>query len=210
MPPLELLMPFIIATCVFAFIPGPGMLYMSIQTMARGRSAGWLSATGFHLGAYLHIFAAAFGITILLQAIPILFAVLKLIGAAYLIWMGTKLILDARKHGVQAEPSPRRSAQQAFKDSLIVGILNPKTALFYLAFLPQFTSPDASAPLWLQIVILGTMANFAFSATDVICVLFSEQLAKWAAASRGIARIGQQIGGGIFVAMGLRLALRNE
>ena len=88
MPPFELLLPFIVATSGFAFIPGPGMFYMSIQTMARGRRAGWSSAAAFHLGAYVHILAAAFGVTVLLQSLPFLFFALKLASAAYLIWMG--------------------------------------------------------------------------------------------------------------------------
>lgn len=210
MPSLEVLFPFLVATVVFAFIPGPGMFYMSVQTMVRGRQAGWLSAAGFHLAGYLHIFAAAFGVTLLLQAMPTFFAVLKLLGAAYLIWMGAKMILEARKQGVVPTLPPQPPALRAFKDSFAVEILNPKTALFFLAFLPQFASPDASAPLWLQIVILGAVANLAFSATDIVCVLFSERLALWAARSRGLARIGQQIGGGLFVAMGVHIALRND
>lgn len=210
MPSLEMLLPFLVATTVFAFIPGPGMFYMSVQTMVRGRQAGCLSAAGFHLAGYLHIFAAAFGITILLQAVPAFFVVLKLLGAGYLIWMGVKMIWEARKQGVVPTLPPQPPALRAFKDSLTVEILNPKTALFFLAFLPQFAAPEASAPLWLQIVILGALANFAFSATDVLCILFSERLALWAARSRGLARIGQQIGGSLFVALGLQVALRNE
>ncbi|TQV81852.1 LysE family translocator [Denitrobaculum tricleocarpae] len=210
MPSLELLLPFLLATAVFAFIPGPGMFYMSIQTMVRGRQAGWLSAAGFHLAGYLHILAASFGITILLQAVPVFFEAMKLLGAGYLIWMGVKMIRDARREGRSPELPPQPPASRAFKDSFFVEILNPKTALFFLAFLPQFASPDAAAPLWLQIVILGALANLAFSATDVICVLFSERLAAWASRSRGMARIGQEIGGGLFVAIGLHIALRSE
>lgn len=210
MPPFELLLPFIIATSGFAFIPGPGMYYMSIQTMARGRRAGWLSAAGFHLGAYVHIFAAAFGVTVLLQSLPFLFLALKLAGAAYLIWMGVKMMLDGQSRVTGTELAPRQSARQAFKDSLAVELLNPKTALFFLAFLPQFASPEAAAPIWAQIVILGACANVMFSATDAICILFSERLAVWASASRGMARIGRQIGGSVFVVMGLHLALKNR
>ena len=209
MPPFEILLPFVIATSAFAFIPGPGMFYMSIQTMARGRSAGWLSAAGFHLGAYVHIVAAAFGVTVLLQSLPFLFFALKLAGAAYLIWMGVKIMLDRQSRVTGTKLFPRQSARQAFKDSLTVELLNPKTALFFLAFLPQFASPEAAAPISAQIVILGACANLMFSATDAICILFSERLALWASASHRMARVGRQIGGSVFVAMGLHLALKN-
>jgi hypothetical protein len=140
-PPFELLLPLIIAKSGFPFIPGPGMFYMSIQTMVRGRGAGWSSAAAFHLGAYVHIFAAAFGVTVLLQWLPFLFLALKLAGAAYLIWMGVQIILDGRSTVAGIDAAPRQSARQAFKDSLVVGLLNPKSALFFLAFLPQFASP---------------------------------------------------------------------
>jgi len=162
MPAFELLLPFLIATSGFAFIPGPGMIYMSIQTMARGRRAGWSSAAAFHLGAYVHIVAAAFGVTALLQSLPFFFLALKLTGAAYLIWMGVKILLDDRSRVAGTELGPQQSARQAFKDSLTVGLLNPKSALFFLAFLPQFAFPDAAAPIWAQIVILGTCANVMF------------------------------------------------
>jgi len=210
MPSFELLLPFIIATFGFAFSPGPGMFYMSIQTMARGRRAGWLSAAGFHLGAYVHIFLAAFGVTVLLQSLPFLFSALKLAGAAYLMWMGVKIIFDRESRITVTKQVSPPSARQAFKDSLTVELLNPKTALFFLAFLPQFASPEATAPIWAQIVILGACANVMFSATDAICILFSERLAVWTSTSRGMARIGRQIGGSVFVGMGLHLALKNR
>jgi threonine/homoserine/homoserine lactone efflux protein len=185
------------------------MFYMSIQTMARGRRAGWLSAVGFHLGAYVHIFAAAFGVTVL-QSLSFLFSALKLAGGAYLIWMGVKLVLDSQSRITARQVASRQPARQAFKDSLTVELLNPKTALFFLAFLPQFASLDAAAPVWVQIVILGACANVMFSATDVICILFSERLVVWASVSRGMARIGRQIGGGVLVVIGLRLASETD
>ncbi|GAB5468355.1 MAG: LysE family translocator [Rhodospirillales bacterium] len=210
MPPLDLLLPFLLATALFAFLPGPGMVYMSIQTLARGRRAGWLSAAGFHLAGCLHIMAAAFGITLLLQAQPLLFAALKLAGAAYLIWMGVKLFLDGRSGAKVTDPEPRKSTRQAFRDSLIVELLNPKTALFFFAFLPQFTATDAAAPLWLQILLLGLLANLAFSLTDGLCILFSEWLAIWASTSRRLARVGRSLGGGLFIALGLLTATRSD
>jgi threonine/homoserine/homoserine lactone efflux protein len=210
MPPFELLLPFFVATIGFAVVPGAGMLYMSIQTMTAGRRAGWLSAAGFHLAGYAHIAAAAFGVALLLQALPVLFAALKLAGAAYLVWMGLRIIRDRGRPVACAATAPLRSARRAFRDSLTVELLNPKTALFFLAFLPQFASPDVAASVWLQIVVLGFFANVVFSATDMVCIVLAERLAAWAAASRRLARIGRQLGGWLFVAMGLYLAFEHQ
>lgn len=209
MPPFDLPMPFIVATAVFACIPGPGMLFMSVQTMVRGRRAGWMSALGFHLGGYPHILAAAFGVALLLETLPVLFLLLKLAGAAYLVRLGVTMILGAPSGRALIGRSPRRSARQAFRDGFMVELLNPKTALFFLAFLPPFASPDAGSPVWLQILVLGAIANVAFSATDVLCILVSDRLAALAAAWRGAARAGRRVGGGLVVAMGVHVALRD-
>ena len=91
MPSSDLLIPFFVATVVFAFVPGPGMLYAAAQTIAGGHRAGWLSMAGLHIGGYAHILAAAFGLAVMLEAVPALYAIVKFVGAAYLIWFGIKL-----------------------------------------------------------------------------------------------------------------------
>ena len=143
MPPADLLLPFFIASAIFACVPGPGMLYAAAQTMASGRRSGWYAALGFHLAGLGHIAAAAFGVSILLQVIPTLFALMKLVGAGYLIWLGIRYLLrPAPLHA--PGPAPDLRAAKALKDSILVEALNPKSALFYLAFLPQFTDAAAS------------------------------------------------------------------
>jgi threonine/homoserine/homoserine lactone efflux protein len=206
MPPFELLLPFFVTSVGFAVLPGAGMVYMSIQTMAHGRRAGWLSAAGFHLAGYAHVGAAAFGVAVLLQALPALLTALKLAGAGYLVWMGIRIMRDGRRPG--ARPAPPRL--RAFRDSLAVELLSPKTALFFLAFLPQFAAPEAAAPVWAQVVIFGGVANAVFSATDVACILLAERLAAWAAASRRLARAARQLGGGLFVAVGVHMAWESR
>lgn len=220
MPPYELLLPFFLATAVFACVPGPGMFYAAAQTMARGRRAGWLSAAGFHLAGYLHICAAAFGLAVLLETIPVLYASVKLCGAAYLVWLGVKLFRSEAALAVspgaispgavppgQMEPKPHR---RALRESITVEVLNPKTALFFLAFLPQFTDASAGLPVWAQILVLGTVVNLVFSATDVACVLLSERLTRLLAASQTARRVARRIGGGILVALGINLAVSRQ
>jgi threonine/homoserine/homoserine lactone efflux protein len=207
MPPIELFIPFLVASAVFAFTPGPGMFYMAVQTMANGAKSGWLSSFAFHLASYIHILLAAFGITVLLNSAPHLLLILKLAGASYLIWMGVRMLLK-KSSDVQSPftQSTWKPSSQAFKDSLVVEILNPKSAMFYFAFLPQFTSPDAAAEVWLQIILLGTIANVMFSITDVVCIVSARIVANRASSSTCVTAWGRRFGGGILIAMGAKVA----
>lgn len=205
MLPLELLIPFLAATAIFAFTPGPGMLYMAVQTMAHGARAGWLSSFAFHIASYLHIFAAAFGVTVLLKTAPFLLIMLKVVGGCYLIWMGIHLWKRPKADALTAQSSKAKPSRQAFRDSLTVEILNPKSALFYFAFLPQFTSSEAAFPVWIQIITLGVIANVAFSLTDIVCIVFSRLVATQAATSTRLVAWGRRIGGTILISMGARI-----
>lgn len=206
MPPFELVFAFLVATSIFAYMPGPSTLYAAAQTIARGRRAGWFAALGIHIGGYVHVVAAAFGLAFLFEAVPALYLALKLAGATYLIWLGLRMFL-AKRHGETelAGVSPK-SAVRAFWESVSVEVLNPKTAIFYLAFLPQFADPNAAFPIWLQLLILGTIVNIMFSSADAICVILSDKISAAFKASGSASRIAQRIGGGILVALGVNLA----
>lgn len=207
MPSLDLLIPFFVASAVFACVPGPGMLYAAALTIAHGRRAGWLSAFGFHLAGYVHVAAAAFGLSLLLQAVPVLYTGVKLAGAAYLVSLGVRMMLS-KPAAAAAEVAPGRpSPRHAVRQSIAVEVLNPKTALFYLAFLPQFADPSAVLPVWSQILVLGAIVNVLFSVTDVVCVLLSIRVGAILAASRRTGRIARRLGGGILVLLGVELAV---
>jgi len=210
MPADEFLIPFFIATAIFACLPGPGMFYAAAQTIARGRRAGWLTAVGLHIGGYAHILAAALGLAMLLEAVPILYTILKLFGAAYLIWLGVKLFTSPPALGTAGLSIESKSPRRAIWESITVEVLNPKTALFYLAFLPQFTDTAAPLPIWEQIVILGAIVNIMFSGTDVVCVLLSAKMTRLLIASRSANRLARRIGGGIIVALGVNLAASRQ
>lgn len=207
MPPVEYLFPFVLATSVFAFTPGSGMFYMAIQTAVHGEKAGWLSSFAFHLASYVHIVLAASGIVVLLETAPYLVLILKLAGASYLVWMGVRMLLKDQHLPPAPLQNVSKPSSQAFKDSLTVEILNPKSALFYFAFLPQFTSPDAAAEIWLQILFLGTVANVMFSVADVVCISSARLVASRAASSVFFAGWGRRIGGGILIGMGVKVAI---
>ena len=207
MPSAELLIPFFVATAVFACVPGPGMLYAAAQTLSLGRRAGWWSALGFHVAGLGHVAAAALGISTLLAVVPALFTAMKLAGAAYLIWMGIKYLKNPRLSVSAAGGSTASTVRKALRDSVIVEALNPKSALFYLAFLPQFTDASAEFPIWMQVVVLGLLVNAMFTMTDAILIEVSHAVATRLRASVRFVFVLRRLGGGLLIALGVKLAL---
>ena len=219
MPPTETLLSFLVATAVFAYMPGPAMLYTATQTIARGQQAGWMAATGIHLGGYVHVFAAAAGLSVLFTTVPVLFWIVKVLGATYLIWLGVKLFQSnrkgksARSEAEQFEPEqakPVHGSSNVFRDSAMVEILNPKTAVFYLAFLPQFTDVSATFPIWGQLLILGTLVNIAFSSADVLCVLLASTVTNTLNKTQAGNRYAQRAGGTLLVGLGIHMLLNSS
>jgi threonine/homoserine/homoserine lactone efflux protein len=210
MPPVEVLLAFLAATAVFAFMPGPSTLYAAARTIAGGKRAGWLATVGIHAGGYLHVIAAALGLAVIFEATPFLYLGLKFVGAAYLIWLGVGMVLAKPSikwdSGISRGGSPKR----VFWDSAVVEILNPKTAIFYVAFLPQFTDPSAGAPIWFQSLALGAIVNVMFSSADAVCVLLSARVMEFAKSSASSVKWTQRLGGTILVGLGLRLAISQE
>ncbi|MEO1080387.1 MAG: LysE family translocator [Pseudomonadota bacterium] len=207
MPSTDVLIAFFLAAAVFAYMPGPSTLYAAAQALSRGRSSGLMAALGLHVGGYIHVFAAALGLAVLFETVPVLYTVMKLAGAAYLVWLGLRFMLQRGIGATHALPEiPQKSPARAFWESVTVEILNPKTALFYIAFLPQFTDPAASFPLWIQLLVLGTFVNILFSSADLLCVLLAARLTRTLRASPGPAKWANRVGGGLLVALGVNLA----
>ncbi|MEX0281412.1 MAG: LysE family translocator, partial [Arenibacterium sp.] len=183
MPSVELLASFFVATVVFAYMPGPAFFYAAAQTIARGRRAGWLATLGIHVGGYAHVLAASLGLAVLFEAVPTLYMTVKLAGAAYLIWLGLRMIfiheaVHNASDAVVTTGAAGKTAWRAFRESILVEVLNPKTAIFYIAFLPQFTDPTAALPIWVQLAILGTVVNVMFSSADILCVVLADKVTK--------------------------------
>jgi threonine/homoserine/homoserine lactone efflux protein len=210
MPSTDLLIAFFVTTAVFAYIPGPAMLYAAAQTLARGRMSGLMASLGIHLGCYVHVVAAAAGLSVLFHAVPPLYVAVKLAGAAYLVWLGISLF-RRKSDGPDPETGiAPKSGRRAFAQSVLVEVLNPKTALFFLAFLPQFVDPTAAFPIWLQLAILGTIVNVIFSSADIVCVVLAGALVSRLRQSGRATRLMQRAGGGLLVGLGLHLALQRS
>jgi threonine/homoserine/homoserine lactone efflux protein len=207
MASIETLLAFALTTTLFAFLPGPAMLYAAAHVMAGGRQAGLKAVLGIHIGAYAHVFATAAGLAVLLHAVPVLYTLIKFAGAAYLIWLGIGLMRGTAQRNEHGQTAAQ---QNKLSQSIAVELLNPKTALFFLAFLPQFVDPTAAFPIWIQLAILGFVVNALFTLADVIVVLMADQIVSRMKKSSFIQGVVQRIGGSILISMGADLMLRRQ
>ncbi len=205
MPNVELLIGFAVTTAIFAYTPGPAMLFVMAQTLARGRRGGLLAALGVHTGGYAHVLAASFGLSAIFVHVPLAYMAVKFAGAAYLVWLGIDLIRK-RNQPLDIPKVTGRVGRGAFLQSVSVEILNPKAAIFFIAFLPQFVDPSAGAPIWLQLLVLGTIVNLTFSSADLISVLLTSKILSHINLTQAGTRIARTIGGAILVGLGVRLA----
>lgn len=158
---------FLAAASIIALSPGPGILYVAARTLAGGRSEGLASTIGTALGGLVHVAAGAVGVSTLVMASAEAFSILKIAGALYLVWLGIKTLREARVDMPAAGTGV--GTARAFRDGIVVEALNPKTAAFFLAFLPQFVDPSAGA-VWLQFLGLGLVSVTLNTAVDVVVV----------------------------------------
>jgi threonine/homoserine/homoserine lactone efflux protein len=209
MPSLDHFIPFAIATLIFAYIPGPGMLYTAAQTLARGRAGGLMAVCGIHCGGYAHVIAAAFGLSAVFRYVPALYMAVKIVGALYLIWLGIGIMRGKSDPGALPHvvtKGPRR----AFAESVVVELLNPKAAIFFLAFLPQFVDVTAGFPVWMQFLVLGTIVNLTFSSADLVTIFLTSAVLRGVARSGWGVRIARIVGGSLLIGLGARLATSRE
>lgn len=185
---------FLAAAALLAITPGPGLLYIAARSLAGGRRAGVLSSLGTAVGGMMHVAAGAIGVSALVLASAELFAALKFAGALYLLWLGWRTFRSADTAAVAAPPA----AGRAFREGAVVEALNPKTAAFFLAFLPHFVEPGAGAPVALQFAALGTLCVALNTAADIAVALSAGRfgaLARPALLRRARQGSGVAIGG---------------
>lgn len=201
----ETLVAFATVTILVAYFPGPALLYTAAQTISHGRKAGLMAMLGIHLGCYLHVFAAAFGLSAVFRHVPELYMAVKIAGALYLVWIGIGMIRS--RLGAADQPlAPAKTVKRALLDSFIVEVLNPKVALFFIALLPQFVDPAGSLPVWAQLLVLGVIVNFAFSSADLVTVFGASFVVGAMKKTRAGFAFGRWIGGSLMIGLGLKLA----
>jgi RhtB (resistance to homoserine/threonine) family protein len=196
---------FLGAAVLLNLAPGPDTAYILGRSLAQGREAGVASALGICAGSIFHTCAAAFGLSAILAASSLAFSAIKLLGGAYLIFLGIKMIVDRRKELSVPSDFRRRTTTAAFRQGVLTNVLNPKVALFFLAFLPQFIDPASNTKV-LAFLTLG----FTFVTTGTCWCLI---LACFASAFSERLRVNSSVGhwlnrgvGAVFVFLGVRLA----
>jgi threonine/homoserine/homoserine lactone efflux protein len=175
MPSAATLLLFAGSTLLLLMLPGPSVLYVVARTVEQGRSAGLVSVLGLETGALVHVAAAAAGLSALVASSPTAFAVLRYGGAAYLLWLGVRTL--RRSHGRAGAPGPAASRARLFRDGVMVDLLNPKTALFFLAFLPGFVH-EGAGPVALQVVLLGVVFVALATLTDAAYALAAARMSR--------------------------------
>ncbi|WP_221091265.1 LysE family translocator [Deinococcus aquaedulcis] len=205
MPEPAVLLTFLAASLALLLVPGPSVLYIVARSVHQGRRAGLVSALGVQVGGLVHVLAAVAGVSALVLSSALLFGLLKWLGAAYLVGLGvlTWLRKEPPASGLQDRPEPC-PLRQLFAQGVVVNMLNPKTALFFLAFLPQFVQPDRG-PVWGQTLVLGLLFLVLATLSDSAYALLAGHAGRHL---RGpvAARWQKGLTGGVFVALGIGTA----
>ena len=198
---------FLVAAILLAVTPGPGIAYVVARTAAGGRSEGLASCLGTCLGGLLHVLAAAFGLSVLIAQSALAFNLLKYLGAAYLVYLGIRMWLRQEPTAAVATMAPQ-GARRALVEGIVVEALNVKTALFFLAFLPQFVDPGAA--LGPQLVLLGSLCVALNTFVDVVAVFAAHRLLRSEAARAARARMMTRMSGVTMMGLGAFLVLARR
>jgi threonine/homoserine/homoserine lactone efflux protein len=196
---------FITAVLLLVFIPGPNTLYIIARSIQQGRKAGIVSSLGVQLGTMFHIAAAAFGLSALLLSSALAFNIVKYVGAAYLLYLGVKTFLTREKIETATDVQ-RATLSHIFYQGMVVNLLNPKTALFFFAFLPQFVDATRGA-VAMQIILLGMILAFLGGLSDITYALVAGSISNWLRGNEKFVRGQRYFAGIVYIGLGAATAL---
>ena len=209
MPDASTLGLFVVAALALLAAPGPAVLYVVARSVDQGRVAGLVSVLGIHTGSLVHVAAAALGISSLVVSSAVAFSVVKYAGAAYLILLGVRALL-ARGGDVErvanASAAPLR---RLYAQAIVVNVLNPKTALFFFAFLPQFVEPDGGA-VALQLAVLGLVFIALGIVSDGAYAVLAGSLGHLVRGNRRVASLRRRLSGAVFIGLGIATAVSGS
>ncbi|HEX2092962.1 MAG TPA: LysE family translocator [Longimicrobiaceae bacterium] len=209
MPDAADLLVFMAAGLALNLTPGPDMLYVIARSAAEGRAAGIVSALGITAGGLVHTLLVALGLAGVLETVPVAYDAVRYAGAAYLIYLGVR-ILARREEASAGRPELRRASLGAvFRQGAVTNVLNPKVALFFLAFLPQFVDREAGNAA-VQLLFLGVLFNTSGTLVNVSVALAASRAGEWSRSRLGASALFQKLTGIVFLGLGLRLVLSRR
>ncbi|RAZ92950.1 LysE family translocator [Mesorhizobium hawassense] len=213
MPELTQFALYFAAAFLLAITPGPGIFYVAARTLSGGRAEGIASSFGTGLGGMVHVLAGSLGVSAIVLASAELFTALKLVGAYYLVWLGFRTFQAARREAKTmlegGMPVPAAGAARAFREGVLVDALNPKTAAFFLAFIPQFVNLSGGH-VALQFMILGFISVTLNTLADVVVALAASRIRQGATGRSGMIRRLREVSGGAMIALGIGLAVAKR
>lgn len=208
MPTVTTIALFLAAALGLVIIPGPNIIYIVTRSVDQGKRAGLVSALGVETATPVHVAAAAFGLSALLLSSALAFSVVKYAGAAYLIVLGIRALISRQPNHQESVVEPK-SLSRIFFQGLAVNLLNPKTALFFFAFLPQFVDPARGAIIG-QILFFGILLNILGLCNDLLYALLAAKVGQWLKRTTQFWRIQRYVTGSIYLALGVTTALTGS
>ncbi|MBW2488550.1 MAG: LysE family translocator [Deltaproteobacteria bacterium] len=199
---------FLLAALILLLTPGPAVLYIVARSLDQGRLAGFVSVLSIEVGNFVHVLAATLGLSAILVSSALAFSVVKYLGAAYLIYLGVRRLF-ARETVHQPSTFQRQSLRRIFRQGVLVAILNPKTALFFFAFLPQFVDASKSS-ITLQLLTLGCLFVIMAIVTDSLYALLAGTFGQWLKGTRSFLRIERYLVGTVYIALGVMAAFTDN
>lgn len=209
MPPIESLAAFTLAALLMNLSPGPSNLYVIARTLSQGLAGGFAAVAGLALGSLVHVLATVLGLSALFSYSPTAYTLLKILGALYLIYLGIRYFVASKTVRAAVEKAETKSVAKIFLESAIVEITNPKTALFFLALLPQFVVVEAG-PVAPQLLLLGLIVTLSAVPCDLVVTLFANKFSTWIQRSEKAQVIQNFISGSVLTGLGLYVLTSDD
>ena len=200
---------FAFASLMLNITPGNDMMYVASRSAGQGIKAGIVSSLGIAAGCMVHIFAAVVGLSAIIAKSASVFDIIKYVGAAYLIYLGVRSFFDRKKSFHLAGQLQPKTYGKIFWQGVITNMLNPKVALFFLAFIPQFIDISAAHPQW-QILFLGIWFNCSGAVVNIIVAILFGKMGNWLAKSPRFVKVQQKITGVVLITLGIKVALTSK
>ena len=202
MPSVDVLIAFTFAALLMNISPGPSNLYVIARSIAQGTLGGLVAAMGLAVGSMVHVIATVLGLSVIFSQSPTVYLIVKLLGAAYLIYLGINYWRASNKGHKQAVKAvTKKPLLSVFYESIVVEVTNPKTALFFIALLPQFVSPE-EGPIAMQFLVLGLIVTLSAIPCDILVAVSASKAARWLLSNQRAQQIQERLSGSMLMAMG--------